>query len=124
MGDAAIAGVGRQRQLGFALVVVQRVIEPGDHPCGVAKRRMSRDVFDPLAVDEHGAAVAQRLDIFVAILRPVHLESAITLRSLWPRRSDGRRFAFHGRLDRHADLPGICSFIERLCVYRTSATIR
>jgi hypothetical protein len=63
---AAIAGVGRREDAIFPLRIVQRVIQPGDHSHGIAKRRMDRDVLDPLAVDEDLAAVAQRLDELVS----------------------------------------------------------
>jgi hypothetical protein len=66
---AAIAGVGRHQELVLALVVVQRVVEAGDHARGVAEGRMGGDVFDPLAVDVDGAVIAQRVQIFLAGLR-------------------------------------------------------
>ncbi len=66
VGEAAVAGVGRQQQAALAFFVVQRVVEPGDHPRGVAKRRMGGDVLDALAVDIDFAPVAQLFKIFGA----------------------------------------------------------
>ena len=66
MREAAVAGVARQEQFMLAAVVVQRVVEARDHPCGVAKSRMRRDVPDALAVDIDFAPIAQLLEIFLA----------------------------------------------------------
>ena len=77
---AAIAGVGRQQKLVLALVVVQRVVEAGDHARGVAEGRMRGDVFDPLTVDVDGAIVAQRVQIFLAGLRTGDFDVADVLR--------------------------------------------
>src|SRR5262245_42436485 len=61
MRHAAVARVGRHEQLGLALGVVQRVVEPRDHACGVAKGGMCGDVLDALAIDVDRAPVAQRI---------------------------------------------------------------
>ena len=50
--------------------VVQRVVEPRQHPGRVAKGRVRRDVLDPLAVDPDLAAVAQALEELLAGVRP------------------------------------------------------
>ena len=57
-------------ELALALLVVQRVVEAGDHARGVAKGGMGRDVLDALAVDIDLAPVAQLLEIFGAGHRP------------------------------------------------------
>src|SRR5207249_4611309 len=49
---------------------VQRIIEPGDGPRGVAERRMGRHVVDPLAIDPHLPAVPQAFQVFGAGERP------------------------------------------------------
>jgi hypothetical protein len=77
---AAIAGVGRHQKLVLALVVVQRVVEAGDHARGVTEGRMGGDVFDPLTVDVDGAVIAQRVQIFLAGLRTGDFDVAEVLR--------------------------------------------
>jgi hypothetical protein len=44
---------------------MQRVVEPRDHPRGVAERRMGRDILDALAVDVDLAPVAQAVEILL-----------------------------------------------------------
>jgi hypothetical protein len=48
------------------MVVVQRVVEPGDHPRGVAERRVHSDVLDPLAVDPDFTPVIEAVEKFLA----------------------------------------------------------
>jgi hypothetical protein len=69
MGHAAIAGVGWQQDFVLALWIVQRIVKPGDHPRGVAEGGMLGHVLDALAVDENGAVVGERGQIFRAGLR-------------------------------------------------------
>ena len=64
------------RSLVLALVAVERIVEAGDHARGVAEGGMRRDVFDPLAIDVDGAAVAQRVEIFLAGLRATDFDVA------------------------------------------------
>ena len=80
MGHAAIAGVGRQQELVLALGVVERVVEAGDHPRGVAEGRMGGDVLDPLAVDVDVALVAQRIQVFRPGLRAADFDVSGVLR--------------------------------------------
>src|SRR4029453_128908 len=63
MREPAAAGIGRHRQDGLRRGVMQRVVEPRDHPRGVAKRRMRRDILDALAVNVDLAPVANALEV-------------------------------------------------------------
>jgi hypothetical protein len=66
VGVAAAAGVGLHRQHIAARGIVQRVIEPRDHPNGVAERGMRRYILDAFAVDPDFATVAEALQVFLA----------------------------------------------------------
>ena len=79
VGHAAIAGIGRQQDLVLA-IAVERIVEAGDHARGVAEGGMRRDVFDLLAVDVNGAAVSQRVEIFLSGLRATDFDVAGVLR--------------------------------------------
>ena len=61
---AAAAGVGLGSTACLALIV-QSIVQAGQHPDGVAEGRMGGDVLDPFAVDPDLAPVAQALDVFL-----------------------------------------------------------
>src|SRR5262245_30684580 len=69
MGKAAPFGWAGKNPFALGVVAVQRVVEPGDHPRGVAEGRVLGDVFDPLAVDPDLAVVVQALYKFLAGVR-------------------------------------------------------
>ncbi|MCY1227187.1 hypothetical protein D9M72_394490 [compost metagenome] len=66
VGVAAGPRVGRRRQDVPLCRIMQRVIEPGERPGGIAHRRMAGHVLDAFAVDIDLAAVAQAFQIFGA----------------------------------------------------------
>src|SRR5262249_39073791 len=68
MRAAAVAGICWQKQLGFALVVVQGVVETRHHPRRIAEGRMRGDVFRAFAVDVDRAAVSEGGQVFLARL--------------------------------------------------------
>ncbi len=70
VGERARTGVGRAGQHGLLLLVVQRVVEPGDASRCIAESRMGGDVLDPFAVDIDLPAVAQAFQVFLAGERP------------------------------------------------------
>ena len=67
---AARTGIGRAGQLGMRGWIVERVIEPCQHPGRIAKGRMRRDVLDALAVDPDLAAVTEAFQELLAGQRP------------------------------------------------------
>ncbi len=69
MGEAAPFGRAGQHPLPFPVVFVQRVIEAGDHPRGVAEGRVLGDVLDALAVDPDLPAVVEAVEKFLAGVR-------------------------------------------------------
>ena len=81
---ALAVGIRRQQQLLRLFRVVQRVEQPRRHARRVAERGMRRDVFDALAVDVDLAAVAQRLQVFRAVLRAIaaHCADVLALRGV------------------------------------------
>jgi hypothetical protein len=85
----------------LALFVMQRVVKARHHARCVAEGGMLGDVLDALAIDENGAIVTQRLEIFFAILRPSDLSLADLLR-----RRRGRR-VLDLRLSRHDLSPAV-----------------
>ena len=66
MGEAAPFGRAGQHALAIGMVAMQRVVESGDHPRGIAKGRMGGHVLDPLAVDPHLPAVVEAIEEFLA----------------------------------------------------------
>src|ERR1700722_19559636 len=62
--ETAVAGIGWKEQSAFARLVVQRVVQPRDHPRGIPKCRMGGDVLDAFAVDVDFAPIAKFLEIF------------------------------------------------------------
>src|SRR5207245_5500263 len=84
MGKAAPFGRAAQHALFLFMVRVQGVVEPGDHPCGVAEGRMLGDVLDPLAVDPYLATGIEAVEKLLAgvwqpRLRLRHLRKAAVL---------------------------------------------
>jgi hypothetical protein len=61
VGVAAGAGVGGSGEHALGFGGVHGIVELGDRGGSVAQRWMRRDVGNPLAIDIHFAAVAQRL---------------------------------------------------------------
>jgi hypothetical protein len=60
---------GDDRHTGRKLLatrIVQRVIQPRNHPGGIAKRWMGGDVLDPLPIDPNLARVADAFEVFGA----------------------------------------------------------
>ena len=68
-------GVGGHEDLFAVLAVVQRVEEPRRHSCGIAERRVRRDVIDALAIDPYRATIAQALDVALTGHRALRLLS-------------------------------------------------
>ena len=66
VGDPVTAGVGGSGDDFTPVRIVQRVVEARDRAGGVAERRVSGDVLDPLAVDVDLASIAEALQIFRA----------------------------------------------------------
>ena len=77
VGVAAAAGIGRGAEHVFA-IVVQSVIQPRQHPDGVAEGRVRGDILDPFPVDPDLAAVAQTLDVFLSCEGPCSLCHVVT----------------------------------------------
>ena len=77
VGEARRAGVGRAGQYALGLVVVQRVVKPGNRARGVTERRMRGDILDTLAINVDFAAVAQAFEIFRPGERPALLGDGI-----------------------------------------------
>src|SRR4030095_4614512 len=63
MREPATTRIGRHREDGLRCRVMQRVVESRDHPRGVAKRRMRRDILHALAVNVDLAPVANALEV-------------------------------------------------------------
>src|SRR5215469_16592383 len=103
VGETARTGIGRAGQELLGFVIVQRVIEPRDRTRGIAERRMTGDVLDPLAVDVDFAAVAQAFQIFgasewpafdadgILAFDPIHERLSLVLRSHLARRKPGEQ---------------------------------
>src|SRR6202035_470493 len=66
MGEAAPFGRAGQNALFLLSVLMQRIVEPGDHPRGVAEAGMRGDVLDALAIDPDFAAVIEAVEVFLA----------------------------------------------------------
>jgi hypothetical protein len=69
VGEAApLRGLG-EHVLAALVVVVQRIVEPRQHPGAVLERRVRGDVLDALAVDPDLAAVVEALEKLLAGVR-------------------------------------------------------
>src|SRR5437773_8277219 len=73
MREAAAPGVGLRREDRLSRRVVERVVEPRDHPRGIAEGGMRGDVLHALAVNPDFAIVAQALEILLTRERSHHV---------------------------------------------------
>ncbi len=48
------------------MVAVQRIVEPGDHPGGIAERRMLGDILDALTVNPDLSTIVQAVEKLLA----------------------------------------------------------
>src|SRR5215469_12529116 len=69
MGEPAPFGRAGEDILPPGMVLVQRVVETGDHSRGVAEGRMRGDVLDPLTINPHLAPVIEAVEELLAGIR-------------------------------------------------------
>ncbi len=100
VGEATPLGRTGQKIFCLLIIAVQRVVEPGDHPRGIAECGMLGDIFDPLAVYPHFSAIVEAVEKLLAgvgqrrghaYALPCEAESACAARLLRCARNDNLR---------------------------------
>src|SRR4029077_1331875 len=88
--QTAAARIGFDAEYALALLLMQGVVQAGQHAHRVTERRMDRDVFNSLSVDPNLPPIAYALDVFVSGKRPRACSLAVRALALcirWPRGS-------------------------------------